>query len=49
MSQLETNTASLQEILATVNALPDASTGTTETWTFTMEDGSTVDKVVQVG
>lgn len=46
MSKLETNTTSLQSILDAVNALPDA--GTTETWTFTLEDGSTVDKVVTV-
>lgn len=49
MSKLENNTTSLLEILTAVNALPDASTGAAETWTFTLEDGSTVDKVVQVG
>ena len=38
MSQLTTNTASLQEILATVNALPEAGSGGTaiETCTVTM-------------
>lgn len=79
MSNLNSNTAALQALLAKANALPEAgsggitpsgtlavtengtydvtnyssaevnvSAGTTETWTFTMEDGTTVTKAVVV-
>lgn len=48
-SELQSNNLDLQSILNTVNNLPEAdATMTTETWTFTMEDGSTVTKEVAV-
>lgn len=52
---LQTNNATITEnntdlatILETINNLPSSSSGTTETWIFTMEDGSTVTKEVVV-
>lgn len=50
MSNLTNNTAGLRDILAAVQNLPEAGGGslTTEEWTFTMEDGSTVKKQVMV-
>lgn len=45
---LEENNTDLASILETINNLPSSSGGTTETWIFTMEDGSTVTKEVVV-
>ena len=44
---ISTNNTELANILQTINNLP-SSGGTTETWTFTMEDGSTITKEVVV-
>lgn len=44
---ISANNTELASILNTINNLP-SSGGTTETWTFTMEDGSTVTKEVVV-
>jgi hypothetical protein len=48
-NELQTNNTTLQSILATAQTLPDKSNvGTTvQKWTFTLEDGSTVDKYVE--
>lgn len=49
MSNLTNNTTALQELLSKANALPDAGgSSTTDTWTFTLEDGSTVIEKVAV-
>lgn len=45
---IKQNTTTLEAILEQVNGLPNTSTGTTETWIFTLEDGSTVTKEVVV-
>ncbi len=44
-TELQANNIELQEILDSVNALPDA---TTELWTLTLEDGTVVQKEVYV-
>lgn len=48
-TELQTNNTTLQSILATAQNLPDKSNaGTTvQKWTFTLDDGSTVDKYVE--
>lgn len=46
---IKQNTATLEAILEQVNSLPNTSTGITETWVFTLEDGSAVTKEVTVG
>jgi len=48
MARIADNTTALLALLSKANALPNAGSGTTETWTFTMEDGSTVTKEVVV-
>lgn len=45
---IKQNTAILEAILEQVNSLPSIPTNTTETWVFTLEDGSTVTKEVVV-
>ena len=47
-TRLSANNTDLATILETINNLPSSSSGTTETWIFTMEDGSTVTKEVVV-
>lgn len=47
-ARLNKNNTDLATILETINNLPSSSSGTTETWIFTMEDGSTVTKEVVV-
>lgn len=48
-TRLNENNTDLKSILNTINNLPEAgSSGTTEIWTFTMEDGSVVTKEVVV-
>lgn len=48
-TRLNQNNSNLSSILSTINNLPSVgSGGTTEIWTFTMEDGSTVTKEVVV-
>ena len=48
-TDLQSNNIDLQEILNTINSLPEAGSSTTETWILTLEDGSTVTKEMVVG
>lgn len=45
MSQLTQNTADLDALIEKANALPDRQF---ETWVFELEDGTTVEKQVEV-
>lgn len=48
--QLQTNNENLQVLIDKANSLPDAGGGDVEfeTWILTLEDGSTIEKVVYV-